>query len=178
MMAQTRWTVGREQAQAEHPEQAAESRPGRGGLQGRAGHAGNISPPLLSRSVVSHAVRPPWTAARQALWSTGFSSRRAGTGGQALLQGTFPTPTGDGTCVHLCRLLPWQAGSSHVPPGRAGAASERAVQGSLWGVPSKPRVLLATAEQGQPWRLSSLRLSLRALEKRGPGLSVERQRLW
>ena len=59
MTAQTRSIVGREQAQAEHPEQAAESRPRRGRLRRRAGSAGNISPPLLSCSVVSHAVHAP-----------------------------------------------------------------------------------------------------------------------
>ena len=90
-------TVGREQAQAEHPEQATESRPGPGAGRPGAGEfecAGNISLLLLSRPVVSSAVRPvdrspPGSSVHGILQQEHWS------GWPGLLQGTFlPPPPG------------------------------------------------------------------------------------
>ena len=60
---------------------------------------------LLSRPTL----RTPWTLARQAPLSVGFSGRKnTGVGCYALFQGIFPT---QGSNPHLLRLLHWEADS-------------------------------------------------------------------
>ena len=62
----------------------------------------------------------PWTVARQALLSVGFSR-------QEHWSGLPCPPPGDllGSNVHLLRLLHWQAGSLPLaPPGKAGIGIE------------------------------------------------------
>ena len=55
----------------------------------------------------------PWTAARQAPLSVGFSRQEYWSGCRALLQGLFPTQGSDLPLLHLLR---WQAGSLPLVP--------------------------------------------------------------
>ena len=73
----------------------------------------------------------PWTVARQAPLSVGFSSHNTGVRFHALLQGTF---LAQGLALSLSRLLHWQAGSLPVVlPGKPvmGAVSGKSVLEAL-----------------------------------------------
>ena len=68
---------------------------------------------VLSPSVMSDSATP-WTVARQAPLSMGFSGKKPGVGFQALLQEFFPTQG-----PNLCLLSPALAGSLPLAPWEA-----------------------------------------------------------
>ena len=73
----------------------------------------------------------PWTVARQAPLSVGFSSKNTGVGCHALLQGIFPT---QGLKLHPVSLLHWQAGSLPIgPPGEPSQVGSFTILGSFSG---------------------------------------------
>ena len=70
---------------------------------GAQGHASYVV--LFSRSVVSNSFATPWTVARQAPLSKGFSRQEYWSQFHFLLQGIFPTQGSNPGLLH-CRL-PW-----------------------------------------------------------------------
>ena len=63
---------------------------------------------LFRGSVVPDSFVTPWTVARQAPLSMGFSRQEHWSGLPSLLQGIFPT---QGSNLHLSHVLHWQEGS-------------------------------------------------------------------
>ena len=65
-----------------------------------------LAPCVLSHFSCVQLLVTPWTVARQAPQTTGFSRQETGMGGHDLLQGILPI---QGLNLHLLHLLHWLA---------------------------------------------------------------------